>query len=173
MIVVDSSALIAILEREDDAEVYAEAIVHADRILISAVNVHETDVVVRVRRGPAALERLWRLLLVDNDFEIAPFDVFQARAALSAFERYGKGLHWKAKLNLADCAAYALASATTSPRPISRVCPSRSSRPFPTPLRRAYLTACQHPGVPAFLRRRAFRARPCSRPIGAPLSPAR
>ena len=110
MIVVDSSALVAILEREPDAAVYAMAIERADRLLISAVNVHETGVVLRVRRGSAALDRLWRLLLIDNDFEIGPFDEMQARAALSAFERYGKGLNSRARLNLADCVAYALAS---------------------------------------------------------------
>ena len=115
MIVVDGSALIAILEGEDDAAVYAKAIAQADRVLISAVNVHETGVVVRIRRGPAALDRLWRFLLIDNDFEIASFDANQARAALSAFERYGKGRHSTARLNLADCAAYALASTMAAP----------------------------------------------------------
>ena len=108
MIVVDSSALVAILENETDAAIYAKAIEQADRLLISAVNVHETGVVLRLRRGPA-VDRLWRLLQVDNDFEIAAFDEVQARAALAAFERFGKGLHRKARLNLADCAAYALA----------------------------------------------------------------
>jgi ribonuclease VapC len=143
MIVVDSSALVAILEREPDAAVSSMAIEGADRLLISAVNVHETGVVLRVRRGSAALDRLWRLLLIDNDFEIVPFDEMQARAALSAFERYGKGLHSRARLNLADCAAYALAStmgaplsrAATSPRPISRLAskeaPARAAASFP------------------------------------------
>jgi ribonuclease VapC len=110
MIVVDSSALVAILEHEVDAAVYARAIELADRLLISAVNVHETGVVLRVRRGLSALERLWRFLVVENDFEIAAFDETQARLAVSAFDRYGKGIHSKARLNLADCAAYALAS---------------------------------------------------------------
>ena len=115
MIVVDSSALIAIFEREADAHVYARALVEADALLISAVNVHETGVVLRVRRGAAAVERLWRFLLVDNDFEIAPFDEAQARAALAAFAAYGKGVHPKARLNLGDCAAYALAKTLNVP----------------------------------------------------------
>jgi len=54
MIVVDSSALVAILEHEADAAIYAEALVKADRLLISAVNVHETGMVLRARRGEAA-----------------------------------------------------------------------------------------------------------------------
>jgi ribonuclease VapC len=49
MIVVDSSALIAILEKEPDAAVYAAAIRRAERVLISAVNVHESGMVLRAR----------------------------------------------------------------------------------------------------------------------------
>lgn len=115
MIVVDSSALVAIFEHESDAAIYASAILQADRLLISAVNVHETGMVLRARRGPTAERYLWRFLLDDNDFEIVPFDEAQARAALAAFGRYGKGIDAKARLNLADCAAYALAKSTGSP----------------------------------------------------------
>ncbi|MFA5963512.1 MAG: type II toxin-antitoxin system VapC family toxin [Sphingomonas sp.] len=115
MIVVDSSALVAIFEHEPDAEVYARAILHADRLLISAVNVHETGMVLRARRGPTAERYLWRFLLEENDFEIVPFDEAQVRAALAAFGHYGKGINASAKLNLADCAAYALAKSTGSP----------------------------------------------------------
>lgn len=115
MIVVDSSALVAILEREVDAAVYARAIELADGLLISAVNVHETGVVLRIRRGLSALDRFWRFLVIENDFEIAAFDEIQARLALSAFDRYDKGIHPKARLNLADCAAYALASSVRAP----------------------------------------------------------
>jgi ribonuclease VapC len=115
MIVVDSSAIVALLEKEPDATKYAEAIHQADRLLISAVSVHETGIVLRVRRGQAAVERMWRFLQDDNDFEIIPFDALQARQALAAFDRYGKGIHSKARLNLADCAAYALAATMNAP----------------------------------------------------------
>ena len=54
------------------------------------------------------VERLWQLLAV-SEIEIVPFDEAQVHAAAVAFDRYGKGLHPKARLNLADCAAYALA----------------------------------------------------------------
>jgi uncharacterized protein with PIN domain len=67
MIVVDSSALIAILEKEDDAVRYAAAIAQAERLLVSAMNVHETGMVLRVRRGPAAVARMWHFLQHDND----------------------------------------------------------------------------------------------------------
>ncbi len=115
MIVVDSSALIAILEKESDATVFAVAIHQAARLLISAVNVHETGTVLRARHGIAATARMWRFLQLENDFEIIPFDETQARGALAAFDRYGKGIDAKARLNLADCAAYALARTMNAP----------------------------------------------------------
>ncbi|MDB5483994.1 MAG: PilT protein domain protein [Caulobacteraceae bacterium] len=115
MIVVDSSALVAIFEREADAAIYAQAVLEADRLLISAVNVHETGMVLRARRGEAAEDRMWRFLREENDFEIVPFDEAQALEALAAFGRYGKGIHAKARLNLADCAAYALARSVNAP----------------------------------------------------------
>jgi ribonuclease VapC len=115
MIVVDSSALIAIFEAEPDAAVYAAAIQQAGQLLISAVNVHETGIVMRARHGDPGLGRLWRFLLEQNDFEIVPFDEAQARGALVAFGRYGKGIDPKARLNLADCAAYALAQSLQAP----------------------------------------------------------
>lgn len=115
MIVVDSSALVAIFEHELDAALFATAIRHADRLLISAVNAHETGMVMRARHGEAAVDRMWRFLREENDFEIVPFDEAQAREALSAFGRYGKGIDPKARLNLADCVAYALAKNMNSP----------------------------------------------------------
>ena len=115
MIVVDSSALVAIFEQESDAARFATAIAQSDRLLISAVNVHETGLVLLGRRGRPTVDRLWHFLLHDNGFEIAPFDTFQVRAALHAFEHFGKGRHSGAKLNLADCAAYALAKTRDVP----------------------------------------------------------
>jgi ribonuclease VapC len=115
MIAVDSSAIIAILEREPDAPIFAAAIRHANLLLISAVSVHECGIVLRRRHGMAATERLWRFIQEDNDFEIVPFDEIQARTALIAFDRYGKGINAKARLNLSDCAAYALAKSSKCP----------------------------------------------------------
>lgn len=115
MIVVDSSALIAILEQESDGAVFAQAIHDADRLLISAVTAHETGIVLRARRGMAAAQRLWTFIRVDNDFEVVAFDAAQAREALAAFDRYGKGIYPRARLNLSDCAAYALAKSRNAP----------------------------------------------------------
>lgn len=60
------------------------------------------------------LPRLWRFL-TENEIEIIPFDEPQVRAAATAFDRYGKGIHSKALLNLSDCAAYALAKTVNAP----------------------------------------------------------
>jgi ribonuclease VapC len=68
----------------------------------------------RGRLGVAAVTRFWQWL-IDNQIEIAPFDEAQVRAAAVAFDRYGKGMDPKARLNLADCAAYALAKSMNAP----------------------------------------------------------
>jgi ribonuclease VapC len=107
MIVVDSSALIAIVLNEPERERF-ESIVIVDRGVMSAVNVHESACVLRARLGEAGVALMWRILS-EFEIEIAAFDAAQARAAIAAYGRYGKGVDPKARLNLADCAAYALA----------------------------------------------------------------
>ena len=68
----------------------------------------------RVRHGSAAVGRLWQLL-ADSEIEIVPFDEVQVRAAAVAFDQYGKGINPRARLNLSDCAAYALAKTMSAP----------------------------------------------------------
>ncbi len=114
MIALDSSALIAILEKEPEQQAFENLISAEDRCLVSAVNAHETAIVLRMRRGRMAVERFWEFL-ADTAIEIVPFDEAQARAAALAFERYGKGIDPKARLNLCDCAAYALATTMKVP----------------------------------------------------------
>ena len=117
MIVVDSSALIAVFFDEPEKAAFQAVIDGDDRCLLSAVNAHETACVLRGRHGPQAVERFWQWL-TDNRVEIVPFDEMQVRAAAVAFDRHGKGLASsasKAHLNLADCAAHALASTMNAP----------------------------------------------------------
>jgi ribonuclease VapC len=114
MIVVDSSAIIAILQEESDAAIFAATIHRENQLLISAVNAHECGVVLRRRHGMGAAERFWRFIRDENDFEIVPFDEAQALVALVAFDRYGKGID-RAGLNFADCVAYSLAKSLRSP----------------------------------------------------------
>jgi ribonuclease VapC len=116
MIVVDSSALIAILFDEPEKQAFENIVAGDERCVMSAVNAHETATVLRVRHGPQAVARLWQLL-TDSEIEIVPFDETQVHVAAAAFDRYGKGIHATARLNLADCAAYALAATMTTACP--------------------------------------------------------
>jgi ribonuclease VapC len=114
MIVVDSSAVLAIVLREPEQQAFEEIIARSDRCVISAVNAHETATVLRLRHGPAAVARLWRWL-AESELEVVSFDEAQVHAAAAAFNAYGKGIHPKARLNLSDCAAYALAKSLDAP----------------------------------------------------------
>ncbi len=114
MIVVDSSALLAIIFDEPEKAAFEHAIQTAGSSFISAVNAHETATVLRLRQGAAAVERLWEILEL-GEIGIMPFDEAQMRAAAELYGRWGKGFHSKARLNLADCAAYALAKTMDAP----------------------------------------------------------
>ena len=114
MIVVDSSALIAILFQEPEKEAFEDIITGGETCVMSAVNAHETATVLRLRHGAAAVEHFWRFL-ADSEIEIVPFDEVQVRAAAVAFDRYSKGIDPRARLNLSDCAAYALAKSLNAP----------------------------------------------------------
>jgi ribonuclease VapC len=114
MIVVDSSALLAILLNEPEKSAFETVIAGGERCIVSAVNAHETATVLRIRNGAAAVGRFWQFL-ADSEIEIVPFDEAQVRVAAAAFDVYGKGIHPKARLNLSDCAAYALAKTMSAP----------------------------------------------------------
>lgn len=114
MIVVDASALLAILLDEPDKLRFQQALAQQPRPIMSAINVHEAAIVLRSRSGHPAVDRLLTFLR-DNRVEIFAFDEAQVHAASDAFDRYGKGIHSKARLNLCDCAAYALARTMSCP----------------------------------------------------------
>jgi ribonuclease VapC len=110
--VVDTSALVAILLQEEDADTYADAIAGATTTALSAASYVELAIVSLSRgvRGRAELEAT----LADAAIEIVPVTLAQARAAAGAYERYGNGRH-PAALNFGDCFAYALALARGEP----------------------------------------------------------
>jgi ribonuclease VapC len=114
MIVVDSSALLAVLFEEAERQAFQEIIDSDECCVLSAVNAHETASILRARRGTAAVDQFWQWL-TDNKITIVPFDEAQVRVAAIAFDRYGKGIDPRARLNLADCAAYALAKSLNAP----------------------------------------------------------
>lgn len=111
--VVDTSALVAILLREADAEVFEGALADNPVRLISAVTRVELSLVIEGRKrdaGRADIEALLRLVPID----IVAVTPQQADAAIEAFRRFGKG-HHPARLNIGDCFAYALARTTGLP----------------------------------------------------------
>ena len=113
MIVVDASALIAILDKEPDAARYAEAIAEADSPLISAATLLELHIVMLNRHGARAAQIVERLIQ-DAAFQIENFTAQHAELAREAYARYGKGRN-TAGLNYGDCFSYALAKATGLP----------------------------------------------------------
>ena len=112
MIVVDTSALIAILDREPDAALYAEAIAEADSPLISAATLLELHIVMLNRHGGKAAQIVDRLIQ-DAGFKIETFTRSAFRARSPSLCPYGNGKN-SAGLNYGDCFSYALAKATGS-----------------------------------------------------------
>ena len=113
MIVVDTSALIAILDREPDAALYAEAIAEADAPLISAASLLELHIVMLNRHGARAAQIVDRLIQ-DAGIQIENFTAQHLELARAAYARYRKGRN-SAGLNYGDCFSYALAKATGLP----------------------------------------------------------
>ncbi len=111
--IVDTSALVAVLFREPEAEIYARLIHDADRSLISAGSYLELSIVLGRQAGPEA-ERQREMFFRRAGIAIEPFTVEQAHIARQAFHDFGKGRH-PAGLNFGDCFAYALSKFTGEP----------------------------------------------------------
>jgi ribonuclease VapC len=112
--IVDTSALIAILRDEPEAMSYAKAIADASTRRISAASYVETAAVIDGSRDPVASRRLDDLLR-EARFMIEPVTEAQARMAREAYRDFGRGSGHPARLNLGDCFAYALAKAMNEP----------------------------------------------------------
>ncbi len=110
--VIDSSAIIAILRLEPEVEKFAKAISSDPVRLLSAATVVEIGILLIARSDSAYAE--FEQLVADIEIEIVPVDEQQSRIALDAFRRYGKGRH-PARLNYGDCFTYALAKLTGEP----------------------------------------------------------
>jgi ribonuclease VapC len=105
--VIDSSALIAILLGEPEADQMIEALQSEPKRLLSAANLLETSIVIEARKGPAGGREL-SILLHRAKIEIVTMTEELSEIALEAWRRWGKGRH-PAGLNYCDCCAYALA----------------------------------------------------------------
>jgi len=106
--IVDASAVIAILRQEPEAQAFARAISSATVRRISAVNYVEAAAVIDASRDPIASRRFDDLFRAAQ-LLIEPVTEAQARTAREAYRDFGKGSGHPARLNLGDCFAYALA----------------------------------------------------------------
>lgn len=114
MIVVDSSAVVAILLDEDEATEFSDALARSDDSLISTASLLECSMVMYRNGGEAGIGDLDELLR-GTRIRCIPVDMTQALAARRAWVRFGKG-NSPAGLNFGDCFSYALAR--TAERPL-------------------------------------------------------
>lgn len=112
-VVVDSSALVAIVLGDAQGPRFATFLRDRPGALVSAANAVEAAIVVEARQGMDAARDL-ELLLSTIGAEIAPVDSQQVVVAIEAWRRFGKGRH-PAGLNYGDCFAYALARTHDAP----------------------------------------------------------
>jgi ribonuclease VapC len=113
-VIVDASALVAILRDEPDAAVFAQAIEHAPVRRISAAGFVEAAAVIDAARDPVVSRRLDEILSVAA-IQIEPVTEAHARIAREAYRDFGKGSGHPARLNFGDCFAYALAKTSGEP----------------------------------------------------------
>lgn len=111
--IIDTSAIIAVLFNEDDAKVYAHLIAESDTRRMSAATLVETAIVVETQTKTSGSRQL-DAFLRQADIAIEPVTEEHADIARQAFIDFGKGRH-AAALNYGDCFSYALAKATGEP----------------------------------------------------------
>ncbi len=108
MIVIDTSAVVACLAEEAEAAEFTKTIALAERRIISSFNLLEARLVLVFSKGIPV--EIVDDFLANERIEVIPFDEPLSDLAFEAYGRYGKGRH-PARLNMGDCAAYALAKA--------------------------------------------------------------
>jgi ribonuclease VapC len=113
-VIVDSSAVVGILNGEPDAEALTDALVSARNRRMSAAALVELYVVVDGKRDPVRSGRLDELLR-SSEMEIIDVTAEQAHIARTAYRDFGKGSGHAAGLNFGDCFSYALAKVTGEP----------------------------------------------------------
>ena len=113
MMVIDTSAVMAILNLEPEAKEFADAISTGSVRLMSMGTALELSIVVRARKEDVGIREL-EFFLYKAKIELVDFDEDQLKMARYAFERYGKGKN-PASLNFGDCFAYALSKTHGQP----------------------------------------------------------
>jgi ribonuclease VapC len=111
--VIDTSALIAILLGEPETAAFVQSLADAPKRMISALNALEAAVVIEAKKGEAG-GREFDLLIHRARIEIIPLNSDHMALALRAWRKFGKGNH-PAGLNIGDCCAYALARYSGEP----------------------------------------------------------
>ena len=112
--VIDSSVYIAILNAEDDGDVFKMFVDRQPSCYVSTATLHESFCVARSETFPAGVERLEQIVALIAA-EMVAFDTVQLEAAKSAYSRYGRGTGHRAGLNMGDCFSYALAKTRRLP----------------------------------------------------------
>jgi ribonuclease VapC len=105
--IIDTSAVLAILQDEPERRRFNEAIEAAAIVRMSTASYVETSIIVEARFGAEGLQTFDRFIEVAG-IELEAVDAKQARTARAAYSSYGKGRH-QARLNFGDCFSYALA----------------------------------------------------------------
>jgi ribonuclease VapC len=113
MIIIDTSAIIAILKDEPERRSFTETIEQAETCVMSAANYVEISMMLKTRNGYEGL-RDFDLFLFKAGIIIETVDAEQAKTARDAFSKFGKGRH-KAGLNFGNCFSYALAKTLGAP----------------------------------------------------------
>ena len=111
--VIDTSAIVAILQNEPEQDAFIEAIESADICLISAASFIEASIVILTRYGMDGILD-FDLFMAKAGIEISSVDSDQANIARRAFRDFGRGRH-PAELNFGDCFSYALAKSLDLP----------------------------------------------------------
>jgi ribonuclease VapC len=111
--VIDTSAVLAILQDEPERRAFNEAIEAAEQRAMSTATFVESSIVIEARYGADGLRDL-DLFIAKAGVELVPVDVEHANAARRAFSEFGRGRH-PAGLNYGDCFSYALAKVLRAP----------------------------------------------------------
>jgi ribonuclease VapC len=113
-VIVDSSALVAILKREPERQAFAQMLKDSAEVRISTATYFEASIAVDSARDPIT-SRMLDDLIENSRIVMEPVTEEQARIARQAYRDYGRGSGHKANLNFGDCFAYALARVKREP----------------------------------------------------------
>jgi len=113
-VIVDTSAIVAMLRKEAEARRCADLLINAERPRISAASYLEAAIVIDGSRNQLTSQQL-DALVEEAELTIEPVTAHQARIARMAYREFGRGSGHPARLNFGDCFAYALAKDTGEP----------------------------------------------------------